>query len=531
MVKNKTGSNRYFLWGFFTILLLGALSGLTGGAGSAAPAESLPVITVSTPEEFMKAIGPDRIIRIEAEVLQLPNEKVRFTNDYITQEEVIDGYQLLIHNVANLTITGAGEKPVRILSEPVYGYVLGFRNAEKIRIQSVEAGHIPGTRECVMGVLYFENCREIEIDRSILFGCGFEGVELLEVDGFLMKDSVIRECVSGIMTIKKSRNCLFTNSAFLENQGWHMIRIKDAANIRFSGCRIEGNIAYNNEHSSIFDVSTSEEVVVEDCLVENNTVARFTYRGTGLTVKDTTVENNRFHQVASGNIEEDNDSAAPTSPYAEYSINLEYLMGLYVDSLLNGTDNTARMEKIYTEMVEVLLELERTQGNNDIELDLLLGVYHTIGYQAGIISNMRLAEERFQNVLRKDPHSLPGYYGLAELYFTDCIFEELAFNKDESFVAYYRKKTDAEMMEKALVAYLDVLRLKDQNIENLAPADHYRIITLFFFTGKADKALEYARQLAALNPEQYGKCLEIVEELGKENELPWRIEFPLMLMY
>ena len=56
-------------------------------------------------------------------------------------------------------------------------------------------------------------------------------------------------------------------------------------------------------------------------------------------------------------------------------------------------------------------------------------------------------------------------------------------------------------------------------------------ITLFFFTGKADKALEYARQLAALNPEQYGKCLEIVEELGKENELPWRIEFPLMLMY
>ena len=61
-------------------------------------------------------------------------------------------------------------------------------------------------------------------------------------------------------------------------------------------------------------------------------------------------------------------------------------MGLYVDSLLNGTDNTARMEKIYTEMVEVLLELERTQGNNDIELDLLLGVYHTIGYEVGITS-------------------------------------------------------------------------------------------------------------------------------------------------
>lgn len=108
MVKNKTGWNRCFLRGIFIILLLGALSVLAGGPGGAAAAESLPVITVSTPEEFMKAIGPDRIIRIEAEVLQLPNERVRFTNNYITQEEVIDGYQLLIHDVANLTITGAG---------------------------------------------------------------------------------------------------------------------------------------------------------------------------------------------------------------------------------------------------------------------------------------------------------------------------------------------------------------------------------------------------------------------------------------
>ena len=34
-----------------------------------------------------------------------------------------------------------------------------------------------------------------------------------------------------------------------------------------------------------------------------------------------------------------------------------------------------------------------------------------------------------------------------------------------------------------------------------------------------------------LDPERYGKCLEIVEELGQKAENPWRIEFPLMLMY
>ncbi len=531
MVKNKTGWNRCFLRGIFIILLLGALSVLAGGPGGAAAAESLPVITVSTPEEFMKAIGPDRIIRIEAEVLQLPNERVRFTNNYITQEEVIDGYQLLIHDVANLTITGAGGKPVRILSESVYGYVLGFRNAEKIRIEGVEAGHIPGTRECVMGVLYFENCREIEIDRSILFGCGFEGVELLEVDGFLMTDSVIRECVYGIMTIEKSRNCLFTNSVFEDNQGWHMIRINNSVNVRFSECRIEGNIAYSDEHSSIFDVSSSEAVVVEDCLVQNNSVARFTYRGTGLTVKDTPVENNLFHQDISGNIEEDIDSDATTGPYGEYYITLDYLYQLYLDHLLYGTDNLAKMEEIYTEMVEALLELERTQGNDDIELDLLLGFYHMIGYQGNLISDMRLAEERFQNILRKDPHSLQGHYGLAELYFTDCIFEDYNFNLADSSVIYYRKKTDAEIMEKALATYLNVLRLEEQNIEDLAPMLHFRLTALYFFTGKPDKALAYVKELTALAPDRYGKCLEVVKELSEKKEIPPRIELPLVFLY
>src|SRR5690554_5107433 len=105
MGKRRTGRNRTFLQ-VFLILLLGVLSAFACGA---AQTESLPVFTVSSPEELIMAIGPDRIIRIDATALQLPDEEVPFITDYVTQIKVTDGYQLLIHDVANLTIAGAGE--------------------------------------------------------------------------------------------------------------------------------------------------------------------------------------------------------------------------------------------------------------------------------------------------------------------------------------------------------------------------------------------------------------------------------------
>ena len=86
MVKNKTGWNRYFC-GDFYYSALGRTLCLNRrhrqrGAGRIPSGHHR-----LTPEEFMMAIGPDRIIRIEAEVLQLPNEKVPFASDYVTQQK------------------------------------------------------------------------------------------------------------------------------------------------------------------------------------------------------------------------------------------------------------------------------------------------------------------------------------------------------------------------------------------------------------------------------------------------------------
>jgi tetratricopeptide (TPR) repeat protein len=520
MVKNKTGWNRYFLWRFFTILLLGALFVLTGGTGSAAPAGSLPVITVSTPEEFMMAIGPDRIIRIEAEVLQLPNEKVPFASDYVTQQEVIDGYQLLIHDVANLTITGAGEKPVKILAEPRYAYILAFLNAEKITIEAVEAGHTPGDEGCITGVLHFKDCREIVVDRSILFGCGSEGVDLQDVDGFLFRDSEIKECVFGIMNINQSRNCLFLNSTFKDNEGWYLINIDQAENIRFSGCRIENNIAYESEYSSIFDVSKSAAVVVEDCLVENNIAEWFIHRGTGLTVSGTPVDNNLFYQGY---------SFSETYGYHEYYSDLRFIEFLRTVGGLAGTDTREEIQKICKEKIDALLAIEREQGAGDLELEYLLGTYYTFAYQEELIADRSKAEERFQNILDIDPFCTPAYLGLGDLYFQESITQKLErFNGDDLGFVFSKKgrRNDKEFMEKALAGYLQAVRIEEEfGLQEIAPVVHYRIMVLYCFTGQPGTALEYAKRLAAINPEHYKKCLDTLDELVKKKRVPRKIEF------
>lgn len=522
MIKHKTGRDRYSFAGFLTVLLMGALLVLTAGTCGAAPAGSLPVITVSTPEEFMKAIGPDRIIRIEAEVLRLPNRKIPFTNDYATQQEVIDGYQLLIHDVANLTITGAGEKPVQILAEPRYAYILAFANAEKITIEAVEAGHTPGDEGCITGVLHFKNCRDIVVDRSILFGCGSEGVDLQDVDGFACKDSVIRNCIYKIMNIRQSKNCLFINSTFTENDGSYLIYIEGAENIRFSGCRIDNNIALGTDYSSIFHVSESADVVVENCSVEDNIAEWFIFYGTGLTVTNTPVDNNLFYQGY---------SFSETYKYHEYYSKLRYLEHLRTVGGLAGTDTRKEIQKIYTEKINALLAMEQAQEASDPELEYLLGSYYTFAYQAGLLADRRKAEERFQGILAKDPLCTPAYIKLGDLYFQECITQELERFSGDKLGFVFKKKlriNDKKLMEKALAEYLEAVGVEEEyGLEGIAPAVHYRIMVLYCFTGKPGTALEYAKWLAAINPEQYGKCLDTLGELAKKKRMPRKIEFIL----
>ncbi|HEY8392732.1 MAG TPA: right-handed parallel beta-helix repeat-containing protein [Capillibacterium sp.] len=521
MVKEKSGWHRSFLRVFFLYLLLGTFPLFIGDAVQAG---SLPVITVSSPEEFIEAIGPDRIIRIETDVLLLPDQLLPIDSEYVTQEEVWDGYQLLIHDVANMTITGAGEKPVQILAQPRYAYILAFANVENVRIEGVEAGHTPGDDGCMAGVLSFQDCREIAIVRSILFGCGAEGVVLTNVDGLYFEDSVIRNCVYRIMIINQSQNCFFSYSTFIDNEGNYLIEIDNSQNICFSGCQIRNNNSYWSDYSSIFEVNQCEAVSVEDCLVEDNTAGWFIFHGTGLTVEGTPVENNLFYQGY---------CYSEIYKYDDYYDKLNYLELLRLEKTILQTDNRAEIRLLYTDMVNALLELAQNQDPVEPELEYLLGSYYVFALEEDLITERHLAEERFRNILDQDPLCTPAYIGLGDVYFQECISQSIHYLSEGDLGVVFTRKDPFEdegfFMEKALEEYLKALWIEEEYgeeyaLEAIAPIVHYRIIALYCFTGEISAAWEYANRLVALDAEKYGNCLDTVAELVQMEVIPQKIE-------
>ena len=92
-------------------------------------AESAPedgVYTVSTPDEFIDAIGSDRTIHVSGGTLDLSTARSYGKdtgNDKCAWEEEFDGYQLVIHDVKNLTITGDGKAATEIATQPRYAQV------------------------------------------------------------------------------------------------------------------------------------------------------------------------------------------------------------------------------------------------------------------------------------------------------------------------------------------------------------------------------------------------------------------------
>ena len=133
-------------------------------AGPAEPEES--TLTVSTVDEFLAAIGPDRTIVLAGERFDLSS-----ASDFSGGEGEYyrwvsggpDGSALCIHDVSGLAICGQAQ----ILAVPRYAVVLLFENCSDITLTGLTLGHTeePGSVPSVEnGALFFSDCRNILVE-------------------------------------------------------------------------------------------------------------------------------------------------------------------------------------------------------------------------------------------------------------------------------------------------------------------------------------------------------------------------------
>ena len=191
------------------------------------PAQEKQEISVSSVEEFIAAIGPDREIVIEAESLNISKAESygEASGDYyFWQSAASGGYELVIHDVDNLTIRGSHGKDCHLLeAEPRHANVLAFQACSNITVSGITGGHTVEPGFCTGGVLWFRDCDRILVEGCGLFGCGTMGVETEDCADITVKDCDIYECTESGVKMRNTRKIRLENTTFRDIGGTYTV--------------------------------------------------------------------------------------------------------------------------------------------------------------------------------------------------------------------------------------------------------------------------------------------------------------------
>ena len=273
---------------------------------------------------FARAIVPGATVELgEGTILLEPdNGDLQTGNSFCRWESVYEGYELVISNVSNVTIRGAGQGKTTLECNPRAATVLTFENCENVTLEGFTAGHVPGAEPCEGNVINLRNSSNVTMKDLGLFGCGatgvwadsstnltLEGCDIYECSAFAMSLNVVQGCqIKGCTfrnigskmmgsavvvawtgsdltltdtTIKDNntydlftlgQSATFTRCSFENNQmdhvGFQLISNYESSQVVLDGCTGQGNRGWNwlqkDEFSIISDAATGKELTEED---------------------------------------------------------------------------------------------------------------------------------------------------------------------------------------------------------------------------------------------------------------------------
>lgn len=238
---------------FLTVLLaLAALAGI-----SAFAEEVAPEIVVQTVDELIAAIAPGAEIRLDAGVFDLSTASTygqRSGNPYVKWVDRWDGgYELQIHDVDNLTITGSGMDATFFEAESRNAYVLFFEDCTNIMASGFTAGHKFQAEGCAAGVIGVQRSVQVFLGELGLYGCGSVGVQVSDSDVVLIDKCDIYDCSASGVNMFNSCNIIVQNTAFRNigkdlngySQGFTLFSVSEGGNITAENCSaVNCNVGY-----------------------------------------------------------------------------------------------------------------------------------------------------------------------------------------------------------------------------------------------------------------------------------------------
>ncbi len=170
-------------------------------------------VSVTTVDELLSAIGPDRTIVLEGELFDLSTASNYGSvgGEYYFWNQSYDGPELVIQNVSGLTITAAdtASGATTLAAIPRYANVLSFRNCENLFLGGFTAGHTKEPGSCSGGVLDFQGCSQVMVEKMRLYGCGILGIQTSNCATMSVLRTEIYECSQGAANFFQTDGIVF----------------------------------------------------------------------------------------------------------------------------------------------------------------------------------------------------------------------------------------------------------------------------------------------------------------------------------
>ena len=260
------------------------------------------VITVTTEEQFLNALGNDRIVELGTDVhlnlSRILEQEDKFSgvpgrawattterggdHPVIISEFVNDGQQLVLKNFKNLVIRGAHNSSIEV--QPRYSFCVSLVDCEGCVIHNLTIGHTEGGY-CDGGVIGVTGGRGNSITSCDLYGCGTYGIVTHDTHVLSVSRSNIHDCTYGIMELYDSDGIHFDKCDFFENREYELISVRGCENTVFNNCRFYNNcpsapLFMCSDTVSLFDcevyhskVGTRDELICHDCYFETDVVS------------------------------------------------------------------------------------------------------------------------------------------------------------------------------------------------------------------------------------------------------------------
>ena len=241
-----------------TILLVAAVIGCT--------AQKVKNVTVTTADEFIKAIASNTNITIKSNGILSITDAIQRTNirdisdmdwdEYATLApgaycaESPDGMGLIIVNVNNLTITGGGPEMTHIQCTPTYAEVLSFFYCNNVTIKNIMAGHVE-TGTCSGDVVFFKNCKKVLLEKCDLYGCGVDGIWMSGSDDVTVNKTEIHDCSEDFVVIRNCNNVIF-NECIMRDCGGGL-NVDEESTVDYQKCDIEYSGDYADYDGDDYD--------------------------------------------------------------------------------------------------------------------------------------------------------------------------------------------------------------------------------------------------------------------------------------